>query len=110
MELLTNKGKYLGLLTAISISGWLTLAYANGQDESQNSADTAYLAVANEACPYPPETPANTGANNGANADQPNAVEPPAMIMRPLRNPVRPAIYVELLMDMGESANAKISI
>jgi hypothetical protein len=106
MELLKSKGKYLGLLTAISISGWLTLAYANGQDESQNSADTAYLAVANEACPYPPDTP----ANNGANADQPNAVEPPAMIMRPLRNPVRPAIYVELLMDMGESANAKISI
>jgi hypothetical protein len=106
MEVLTRQRSFLGLFAAFCFMSGLTVALASERYVSDSPANAEFLVIANEACPYPPKTP----ASNGANQQQPQAASPEPSIRRPVRSPLRPAIYVELLKDTDESANAKISI
>jgi hypothetical protein len=106
MRVLTRQRSFLGLLAAFCFMSGLTVALASERYQSDSPDNAEFLVIANEACPYPPKTP----ASNGANEQQPQAAPPELSIRRPVRSPLRPAIYIELYTGEDDSANAKISI
>ena len=89
----TNKGTLLGLLLAVGFTSGLVASELHDGSQQNNGLKAAQLQlIEQEACPYPPETPAAAGAEGGQGESlQPRMNRPSAPI-------VRPAIYMELLV------------
>ena len=96
----SNKGTSLGLLIAVGFTSGLVASELHDRAQPNNGLQAAQLQViAEEACPYPPQTPAAAGG-------QPEFLQP-----RPNRQPAslaRPAIYIELLVNSGDNLSVTI--
>jgi len=96
----SSKGASLGLLIAVGFTSGLVASELHDRAQPNNGLQAAQLQViAEEACPYPPQTPAAEGG-------QPEFLQP-----RPNRPPAslaRPAIYVELLVNSGDNVSVTI--
>jgi len=96
----SSKGASLGLLIAVGFTSGLVASELHDRAQPNNGLQAAQLQViAEEACPYPPQTPAAEGG-------QPEFLQP-----RPNRQPAslaRPAIYVELLVNSGDNLSVTI--
>jgi hypothetical protein len=94
----SNKGISLGLLIAVGFTSGLVAAELHDGAQPNNELIAAQLQlIEDQACPYPPQTPAAAGAEGG----QPEAMQP-----RRSRQPaivIRPAIYLELMVPAGDA-------
>jgi len=101
----SNKGTSLGLLMAVGFTSGLVASELHDRSQPNNGLQAAQLQViAEEACPYPPQTPATAGAEGG----QPEFLQP-----RPNRQPAslaRPAVYIEVLVPSGDGDNVSVTI
>jgi hypothetical protein len=95
----STKGISLGLLIAVGFTSGLVAAELHDGSQPNNELIAAQLQlIEDQACPYPPQTPAAAGAEGG----QSEAMQP-----RPSRQPeivIRPAIYLELMVPAGDAA------
>jgi hypothetical protein len=99
----SSKGTSLGLLIAVGFTSGLVASelHVSSQPDSGLQAAQPQL-IGEEACPYPPQTPAAAGKEGG----QPELLQP-----RPNRQPAslaRPAIYIELLVPSGDNVTVNI--
>ena len=95
----SNKGISLGLMIAVGFTSGLVASELHDSSQPNNELIAAQLQlIEGQACPYPPQTPAAAGEQVG----QPEAMQP-----RRSRQPaivIRPAIYLELMVPAGDSA------
>jgi len=98
----SNKGTSLGLLIAVGFTSGLVASQLHESSQPNNGLQAAQLqAIAEEGCPYPPQTPAATG-------DHPEFLQP-----GPNRQPAslaRPAVYIEMLVPSGDGDNVSVII
>ena len=94
---ISNKGTLVGLLIAVGFTSGLVASELHDGSQQNNRSQAAQLQlIEQEACPYPPQTPAATGAEGGHGESlQPRMRRQPAPL-------VRPAIYMELLVPADE--------
>jgi hypothetical protein len=101
----SNKGISLGLLIAVGFTSGLVAAELNDGSQANTELVAAQLQlIEQQACPYPPQTPAAAGAEG----DQPEALQP-----RRSRQPaivIRPAIYLELMVPSSDGDAPTIRI
>ena len=99
------KATSVGLFMAAGFTSGLVASELHDRSQSNNGVQAARLQlIAEEACPYPPQTPAAAGAEG----DQPESLQP--MPNRPPASLVRPAIYIELLVPSGDGDKASVTI
>jgi hypothetical protein len=101
----SNKGISLGLLIAVGFTSGLVAAELHDSSQPNNELLAAQLQlIEDQACPYPPQTPAAAGEQGG----QPEAMQP-----RRSRQPaivIRPAIYLELVVPSSDGDTPTIRI
>jgi len=103
----SSKGASLGLslgsLIAVGFTAGLIASELRDSAQPNNGLQAAQpQLIEGQACPYPPQTPAAAGAEDG----QPEFLQP-----RPNRQPAslaRPAIYIELLVPPGDNVSVTI--
>jgi len=100
-----KKGISLGLLIAVGFTSGLVASDLQDSSQPNHQLLVPQLQLVEEqACPYPPQTPAATGEQG---------VPPEAMRPRPNRQPaivIRPAIYLELMVPSSDEDRPKIVI
>ena len=102
---ISNKGTLAGLLIAVGFTSGLVASELHDGSQQNNRSQAAQLQlIEQEACPYPPQTPAADGAEGA----QPEAMQP--KLSRPPAPFARPAIYMELLIPSAEGDNVSMSI
>jgi len=94
---ISNKGTLVGLLIAVGFTSGLVASELHDGSQQNNGLKSVQLQlIEQEACPYPPQTPAATGAEGSQGESlQPRVHRQPVPL-------VRPAIYMELLVPSGE--------
>ena len=100
----TSKGTFVGLLMFVGFSSLLAASQLDDGVQQNNELQAAQLQlIEQEACPYPPQTPAADGAEGA----QPEAMQP--KLSRPPAPFARPAIYMELLIP-SDGDNVLVTI
>ena len=94
----STKGMRLGLFLAVGFTSGLVASELHDGSQPDNELMAAQLQlIEDQACPYPPQTPAAAGAE---------AAKPEAMQPRPIMQPgivIRPAIYLELMVPVDDA-------
>jgi hypothetical protein len=99
----TALGVSLGSLIAVGFTAGLVASELHDSSQPNNGLQAAQpQLVEEEACPYPPQTPAAAGAEDG----QPEFLQPrqntqPASL-------ARPAIYIEVLVPPNDKVTVTI--
>ena len=93
------------LVTLFCVSG-LAGAESYNNYLSKNADFIEFHRVSDETCPYSPGAP----AENGGDAEHPQAFEPRPNAPQPFRGAIQPAIYVEWLAPADDAAKPKIVI
>ena len=97
-----HKGTLLGVLIAVGFSSGLAAAELHDGSQQNNGLTAAQLQlIGQEACPYPPQTPAAAGKQG--ESLQPGMNRQPAPSLRP-------AIYIELWAPTDADDNVIITI
>ena len=101
----TGKSALAGMLMFVGFSSLLVASDLQNEPQQNNGLTAAQLQlIEQEACPYPPQTPAAAGVERG----QPDSSQP-GMMRRPAPL-VRPAVYVELLVPSGDDSQVILDI
>ena len=101
---ISNKGTLAGLLIAVGFTSGLVASELHDGSQQNNGLKSVQLQlIEQEACPYPPQTPAATGAEGSQGESlQPRVHRQPVPL-------VRPAIYMELLVP-SDGDNVLVTI
>ena len=99
------KATSLGLFIAAAFTSGLVASELHDRFQPNNGIQAARLQlIEEEACPYPPKTPAAADAEN----NQPESLQP--RLNRQPASLIRPAIYIELLVPSGDGDKVIVTI